>query len=229
MTTTRPDTTCETHDMVLVHRVFRREFTLAPRLVRATAAGDTSQAAIVAGHIGEMMHMLHHHHTAEDELLWPRLLERARLDRDVIELMEAQHAAIAELLAAIDDSMRSWVQTADPEAREKLATRLDPLPAALTEHLQAEEDHVLPIVERTITAAEWRQLAERGMAALPRARMLVFLGRIFEEADVDERREFLRHIPAPARVAYRLSGRRRYDRETTRQRRDLEHGDELIT
>jgi hemerythrin-like domain-containing protein len=207
--------------MVLVHRVFRREFALIRQLVCATPTGDVSQAAIIASHAREMMHMLHHHHSAEDELLWPRLLDRAPLDAEFIERAEDQHRRIAELLAAIDEAMRNWVKLADLQARHELAARLDPLPEALAEHLHAEETDVLPIVERTITAAEWRQLAERGMAAMPRARLLIFLGRILAEADADERREFLRHIPAPARVAYRLSGRRRYAREAARQRRDL--------
>jgi hypothetical protein len=34
-----------THEMVLVHRVFRRESSLLPRLVRTVRAGDTARAA----------------------------------------------------------------------------------------------------------------------------------------------------------------------------------------
>ena len=222
MTTIRPEGGCDTHDMVVVHRVFRREFTLIPQMARATPAGDTAQAAAVAAHIREMVHMLHQHHRGEDELLWPLLRERAAVDVEVIRQMETQHTAIAAILAPIEDALQTWVETADSGSRADLVALLVPLPTVLSEHLDAEELRVLPIVERSVTAAEWARLAERGTEAMPRPRMLVFLGGILEEADDTERREFLRHIPAPARVAYRLLGRRRFLRETHRQRRDLD-------
>ena len=217
-----PEGGCDTHDMVVVHRVFRREFTLIPQMVRATPAADTIQAAAVAAHIREMVHMLHHHHRGEDELLWPLLRERAAVDAEVIRQMETQHTAIAAILAPIEDALHTWVEAADSGSRADLVALLAQLPTVLSEHLDAEELRVLPIVERSVTAAEWRRLAERGTLAMPRPRMLVFLGRILEEADDTERREFLRHVPAPARVAYRLFGHRRFLRETHRQRRDLD-------
>ena len=105
MTTIRPEGGCDTHDMVVVHRVFRREFTLIPQMARATPAGDTAQAAAVAAHIREMVHMLHHHHRGEDELLWPLLRERAAVDVEVIRQMETPHTAIAAILAPIEDAL----------------------------------------------------------------------------------------------------------------------------
>ena len=36
------------HEMVVIHRVFRREFTLLPRLIREVADGDTGRAEPVA-------------------------------------------------------------------------------------------------------------------------------------------------------------------------------------
>ena len=81
MTTQQPssDTTTLTnvHDMVIVHRAFRRELAVIPRLVRAVPAGDTRRAAVVARHARLVLQGLHLHHTGEDELLWPKLLERS--------------------------------------------------------------------------------------------------------------------------------------------------------
>jgi len=92
----------DTRDMVLVHRVFRREFGLLPLMVRGVADGDVRAAARVARHAREMTDALHHHHHNEDELLWPRLLERAPLDADLVNRMEAQHAALAEILRRVE-------------------------------------------------------------------------------------------------------------------------------
>jgi hypothetical protein len=65
----------DTHDMVLIHRVIRREVGQLPRLFR-TAANDPARSKIIGGHAREMLQVLHTHHTGEDELLFPLLRER---------------------------------------------------------------------------------------------------------------------------------------------------------
>jgi hypothetical protein len=62
----------DTEGMLLIHRVIRRELSLAPRLVRG-AAGDPARSQRVGAHLTEMLYFLHTHHTGEDELLWPVL------------------------------------------------------------------------------------------------------------------------------------------------------------
>ncbi len=59
----------DTRDMLLIHRVIRREVGGLPGLFRATR--DRARAARVAAHASEMLDFLHAHHTGEDELLWP--------------------------------------------------------------------------------------------------------------------------------------------------------------
>ena len=85
--------------MVVVHKVFRRELALIPRLVRAVAPGDTRRAAVVAGHARLVLGGLDMHHTGEDALLWPKLLERDAPDSELIHRMEAQHHRVEELIA----------------------------------------------------------------------------------------------------------------------------------
>ena len=41
----------DTRDMVVVHTAFRREFGLAPALVRGVATGDRRRAGVVAQHL----------------------------------------------------------------------------------------------------------------------------------------------------------------------------------
>jgi len=212
---------CETHDMVVVHRAFRREFELLPRMVRAVSPGDLTQGGVICSHAREMTTMLHHHHAGEDELVWPRLRERAELAAGLVDRAQTQHEVIGRLLAALDDAVQRFAETADPTSGAELASVLDQVSIALNEHLDEEETAILPVVAETLTAAEWEELSERGMAAMSKPRLLVLLGHILEEADNDERAAFLKHIPLPARVGYRLFGRRRYLRETAAQRRDL--------
>ena len=89
---------CDTSDMVIVHRMFRRECALLPQLVAAVAGGDLARARTVAGHAREVLDMLHHHHVGEDELLWPRLSARTRFHNDLLARMDSQHQGLAVLL-----------------------------------------------------------------------------------------------------------------------------------
>src|SRR3712207_5189473 len=97
---TRPDP----QEMVIVHRVFRREFRLMPAMVRAVPAGDTAWRQRIAAHCAELLAALHHHHTGEDELVWPRLRERAEAHVDLVQRMQSQHESLAALLERAEAS-----------------------------------------------------------------------------------------------------------------------------
>src|SRR6478736_8119138 len=82
----------DTRDMITVHRFLRREFRLAPGLVERVAPGDVQRAGVVGRHLDFMSEFLHHHHSAEDAVLWPVLVERVPDElAPLVELMEAQH------------------------------------------------------------------------------------------------------------------------------------------
>jgi len=214
-------TVTDTRDMVLVHRVFRREFGLLPLMVRQVADGDTAAAGQVCRHAREMLDALHHHHQHEDELLWPRLQQRTPAVAGLTERMQTQHDAISELLRRVDAALPIWQRTAHTRDASTLAADITELHARLEDHFDEEERHVLPLVGQTITPAEWDELAERGFAAMPKRRGLVFLGHILESASPAERCRFLRRVPPPARLVYRLIGRRAYRRETAALRARL--------
>ena len=214
-------TVTDTRDMVLVHRVFRREFRLLPLMVRQIADGDTRAAGRVSQHAREMLDALHHHHQNEDELLWPRLLQRTPAGTGLVERMQTQHHAISQILQRIDVALPMWQHAARARDADALATDIGELHALLEQHLDEEEQHVLPIVGRTISPAEWDELAERGFAAMPKRRGLVFLGHILESASRSERSRFLRRVPPPVRLLYRLTGRRAFMRETAALRAGL--------
>jgi hemerythrin-like domain-containing protein len=208
----RPDT----REMVVVHDLFRREFGNLPGLVRGVAPGDTERAAVVVEFLRELAAGLHHHHTGEDELMWPLLLERAPMDSALILRMEEQHERIAELYRRAERFAGSFTARADVESRDSLAETLTDLNDALGEHLHDEEVHILPLAERVMTVPEWEALGERGRAGIPRNRMPVFLGFLLDANTAEQGRRMLTHVPRPARVAWSLSGRRAFRREYRR-------------
>jgi hemerythrin-like domain-containing protein len=158
----------DTRGMYTVHAMFRREFALMPGLVRSVPPGDTDRARVVADHIELVNLMLHHHHTAEDTVLWPRLLTRAPKEIDpVVHLAEGHHQGIEVLLAETAGRMKAWTDGAASDDREALAETLQRLTVALYEHMGLEEKLILPLVERHIFAVEWEEMVEHAAADIP--------------------------------------------------------------
>jgi len=205
-------------EMYVVHRVFRRELTLLPRLVREVREGDTGRAAQVGGHLRLVLDGLHMHHTGEDEVLWPRLLERAAPSAELVRTMQAQHHRVDDHLDRLGPLLQEWMRSASVLRGEQLARVTDELRESLLEHLDLEEREILPLVSRHITVAEWDSLGEHGRGAIaPRLLPLLF-GSVLEDADPQEREMMLSPLPAPVRLLLRTWGSRHYRRYIKRVR-----------
>jgi hemerythrin-like domain-containing protein len=221
MTSTTTTSLTDVHDMIVVHRAFRRELRLLPELVRGVRPGDTARARQVADATRLILKGLHLHHTGEDELLWPKLLERAAPDAATIARMEAQHVQVDHHLARLGPALSRWEVEARPAVGEEVASVLDAARTVLLEHLDEEEREVLPLAARHLTQAEWSQLGEHGMAAIRLRELPLLFGAVLEDATPQERAAMVRVLPLPVRLLLRpvlLPHYRRYVRRlrTTR-------------
>lgn len=221
MTTTESAPLTDVRDMLVVHRAFRREFRLAPRLVRAVVPGDTSRAAVVADHARLILTGLHLHHSGEDELLWPKLLERTAPEAALIARMEAQHDRVAHHIELLTPALTRWQAEARAAVTEEVAGLFDALEAALLEHLRDEEQHILPIAARHVSQREWDQLGEHAGTAMSPADRPVLLGMILEEATAEEARTLTANLPVPVRLIAKLVFLPRYRRYTKKLRAGL--------
>jgi hemerythrin-like domain-containing protein len=183
--------------MVVIHRVFRREFGLLPVLIRGVAADDLKRAKDVAGHATGLLRFVHIHHSGEDELLWPVLLERVAVESDLIMRMEHQHERVAALLPHAQELLPVWAAQPSTERGEQLATTFEEIAVVLNEHLGQEEVEILPLVETYMTAEEWERLGEHARAHLAPPDLMASLAAIVEEADDEERLMFTAALPPP--------------------------------
>lgn len=191
----------DTRDMIVVHTAFRREYRLAPGLVRGVAAGDQKRADVVADHLELMTAMLHHHHVSEDRLLWPTLLSRVPAElAPTVNVMEEQHDRIHVANDRVSAELARWRAGASERDREQLAMALEEVNAALAEHLAAEEEHILPLAAQTMTAAEWQALGEAGMGGIKKSRLPLAFGMLQYEGDPEVISMMLSHAPALARL-----------------------------
>ncbi|MET8294568.1 hemerythrin domain-containing protein [Streptomyces sp. NPDC005180] len=207
-------------EMVVLHRVFRREIPLLAALIEAAAPSDRRRTAVLADHLDLILGALDEHHEGEDHLLWPKLRERAAPDDNIVARMADQHEAIAGALATATELLHRWRTRADHDTALRLAEALRALDRHAAAHMDDEEEHLLPLMADHITPREWTEVGERGRRSVPKAKLLIFLGAILEDATAQERRLFLSQMPAPARLLWRTLGTRLYDRTTTRVRRN---------
>ena len=215
-TANRPLT--DVSDMVVVHRAFRREFRLIPELVRAVRPGDTARAAVLAEHARMLLSGLNLHHSGEDELLWPKLLERCTPDAALVHRMEAQHSRVEQAVERLGPALDRWEAEARPAVTEEVAAGFDTLRAALLEYLDEEEREILPLAARHVSQAEWSQLGEHGVKDMRPTDLPMMFGAVVEEATPEERRAILAVLPAPVRFLLRTVFARRYRRYVSRVR-----------
>ncbi|MEV4351722.1 hemerythrin domain-containing protein [Actinoplanes sp. NPDC049596] len=199
------------HELVIIHRVFRREAALLSRFVTGCRPGDTARATQVADAVRRYTGELLCHHRAEDDLLWPLLRERARLYDELLVRMETQHARLEHSLLTIGDLLPRWEAGAAEAVRDELTDHLAEHRVVLVEHLDDEEELILPLITEHLAPAEWEHVARRGLATLT-------LGAILEEAEPDERRHFLAKVPLTGRMVWWLIGRHQYQRTVSRLR-----------
>jgi hypothetical protein len=215
--TASPATGIDTRDMVVVHDSIRRQFGQAPALVRRVAPGDTARAAVVADHLDLLGALLHHHHVGEDRLLWPVLQPRVPADvAATVTRMESQHDGIAEAQQTVSAAVDSWRAGAGEDERGALATAWEQLFARITEHLAAEEQHILPLAAAHMTPAEWRRLGEEGIGGLPRRQLPLVFGMVMYRADPEVIRQMLSHAPLLPRLLMPRLAPRTYARYARR-------------
>lgn len=128
--------------MLAVHDALRRESAQVARL----AAGKGGVAAAVGWEL--FATYLRVHHTTEDDILWPALLAAAGPgEQALLDAMEAEHAVLDPLIAAIDAGL-------------DVADRADALVTALDTHLRHEETDVLPLIQAVLPAEQWQRFGQ---------------------------------------------------------------------
>ena len=124
----------------MAHRFFRREFVLAPEVVRRVDVGDVGRASVVAAHLRLIGASLHHHHGAEDDIVWPLLLQRAPDALSAhVDAVQGQHDLVSAALAGVEAALSSWTVVPSAAARDRLVAAVDMQSTATVAHMAYEE------------------------------------------------------------------------------------------
>lgn len=204
--------TCDARGMVEIHRMYRASFGEGPVLVRGVADGNGAHADAVGDHLSMLSVSLHAHHEFEDEHLWDALEERAPACTGHVERMKEQHAVMLVHLNELDAALPAWRAEGRAADAAAVLAALDGVNRALTAHLPDEEGHIVPVMETVMTQKEVDAASVHGRQATPKGKTWAQLGAILA-AQPDGGDAWLRfHLPPPVRAAWRLVGRRAYER-----------------
>ena len=143
--------------MYVMHDALRRELV---HLARITTRVDEDPYRVLPTAAGWALFRtcLRVHHTAEDDVLWPPLRQTLAERPDelaLLEAMEAEHTAIADVVATIDG-----ILTTPETGMDRLGDLTDSLVTGLTGHLKHEEDQALPLVQAFATPAQWARFEQ---------------------------------------------------------------------
>ena len=193
----------DARDMFAVHTMFRREFRLSPDLIRGVRAGDAVRAAVVADHVALVGTILHLHHTGEDRYIWPVLRERGAAEiAGIVDVMEDQHERIHQEYLRLGDALKAWRQSGSAESRDALAGVVERLVPQIEAHLALEEERVVPLIERYVTAAEYARVAGEAAGETPPGLLAVSLGMVIYEAEPAVTEKIIADMPADVRSAF---------------------------
>src|SRR3954453_8497892 len=110
---------------LIAHAGMRQEFGLLGATARETM--DAERRRLWESQVALVLDVRHHHHTAEDDTLWPMLRARAPEAIPTLDRLEEDHAQIAPLLAAAADTERPIGERAEVLAQlhDLINTHLD--------------------------------------------------------------------------------------------------------
>ncbi len=158
MTSTRSDP-ADTRMMGIVHSALRRDLVRALLVLGADPPPDDVRCVALADHLLWMMDFLHHHHSGEDEGLYPLVVSRNPEAAALVDDMDAEHTAIAPAMATVVDAARGYRD--DAATRLQVVAALHGLHDVLLAHLEREEVEMMPVVAASITAADWHDWDHR--------------------------------------------------------------------
>jgi hemerythrin-like domain-containing protein len=189
----RPDVT----EMKAVHRVFRDTLGAVPDLVGGVGSGDVERLGLISNFYENVLSFLHAHHQTEEELVFPLLRDRCPDDLALVERAAEQHEAVLASAAEAERAVAAWAKEG-PSSQAAASGRLSTLGDLLGEHLDEEEQNLLPLCAANLTAEEWGAQPPRGISLFAGDKIWLILGLIRQRMTDTQRQDMLTHMPPPA-------------------------------
>ncbi|MEH3034401.1 MAG: hemerythrin domain-containing protein [Aeromicrobium erythreum] len=208
-----PEGPVDMSPMYAMHHAFRRDLRDFAAAVTATPLHDEGTWRRLDERWATFCHELHNHHSKEDELVWPLLLEAVRAAGDtesehVLEEMEAEHDQIDPLLASTTEAFAAQRTRPDEDVRGRLHGLLTSFLQVLDQHLRHEEAEAMVVLQRYVDPTEWavleRTKLNKGMTLRDAAFLVPWIFKGLSDRDAATLRA---KLPPPLKVVDVVSRR----------------------
>jgi hemerythrin-like domain-containing protein len=151
-----------------------------------------------AGYAGEVLA----HHTTEDEVVFPELVQRAPWLAAVMERADLDHHHLDELM---EDVTAALGAIADGVPAERAAALLREVADHMDEHLGMEDRDLLPVIEVVFSAEDFEVLEKKALDIIGFGSQAAFtIPFLAASVDDETRAELLGDAPLPVKVILRL-------------------------
>ncbi|GAA4191540.1 hemerythrin domain-containing protein [Microbispora amethystogenes] len=152
----------------IVHRAMRGDLhrlrTAAEDLDAGRRRADGARAAAIARYAEDVCAAIHHHHSREDEIVWPVIERSAGAAVDLADLSD-DHSELDPLLDRVRVTARAF---AAGGGAGELAAALRTLSDLIDEHIEEEERRIFPVIEKYVPAADWKAMEKSLRGGDPR-------------------------------------------------------------
>jgi hemerythrin-like domain-containing protein len=204
------DTSPDLGNYYAVHRQQRIDLQrLATAVETATEADRRGRLRPLARWARGFAQELKTHHTLEDEVFFPAVLERVPSAQALLEGLDVDHHQLDPM---IDRLAPGIADLADPRVPfEPVRTEMAALAQALREfldrHLDVEDEDLLPLFYRHFSAEEYDELHERAQQTMPKSHLGFTVPWFVEALDEAGKSKALATAPLPLRIVYRATRR----------------------
>ncbi|MGW4963467.1 hemerythrin domain-containing protein [Nonomuraea sp. NPDC004186] len=145
----------------ITHRAMRGDARRLATLMSGLAAGeeraDPARLDAIATFATKLCAGIHHHHQAEDNVLWPVIVRSAGAEVDLSDLSD-DHAELDPLLEEITAAAARL--GTDRAAAGRMAKALTTLADLLDEHIEEEERLLFPVIAKYVSEADWKSVED---------------------------------------------------------------------
>lgn len=222
--TTKPDsgarrtpmTTVSEHTRLLLaaHQAMRADGQRLRSAVAVLPGRQPGVAVTLSRAFGTLVSLIHDHHRAEDDVMYPFLVERvATFERDAARL-ERDHVHLAATMTRISAGLRLLTRPASPvieqDARHHVVDDAHAFNDILDDHLDREEAVVVPLFESMLSEGDQRLLAKAQTKLTTYRHVRLAVPWVLANASTEEAVELRRLAPRLVGIAHDHLWRRRF-------------------
>jgi hemerythrin-like domain-containing protein len=195
----------------VIHAAVRRDLARLESALDAAHDGDRARARQLATAYANLHRELKHHHLGEDTHVFP-FLARVEGAAELVEVMEAEHQAMADALEDASTAMTAYASSGSATDAHAARDAVVRATEVVERHLHHEETELEPLLLPHLGTPEWKSVEKRlrpGSVA-DSGRWMAWVQDGMPEA---ERAYFRSTIPAPVTFLLTKVAGRSYHRE----------------